>query len=263
MSNTILTIVAVAFIIYLVINSFKWFVFIILSPILPAYFRFQSRDKRVKRQREKEFSPAYEGETGNIGRGKLLKDSYLQRIMRLINHYLAGYLRFMDFKIGLIPSHTIRNFIYRKIMGVKLMPGAIIYHGAEIRSPMDLTVGRGSIIGDRAILDARNGIVIGENVNFSSDVHIWTEQHDHRDPYFRCTSTPDFKVSIGNRAWVGPGVTILHSVTIGEGAVIGAGAVVTKDVEPYSIVAGIPARKIGTRNKNLKYEFSDKPMAFY
>lgn len=67
MSNTILTIVAVAFIIYLVINSFKWFVFIILSPILPAYFRFQSRDKRVKRQREKEFSPAYEGETGNMG----------------------------------------------------------------------------------------------------------------------------------------------------------------------------------------------------
>lgn len=67
MSNTILTIIAVAFIIYLVIHSFKWIVFIVLSPILPAYFRFQSRDKRVKRQREKEFNPAYEGQIGNMG----------------------------------------------------------------------------------------------------------------------------------------------------------------------------------------------------
>lgn len=263
MSSTFILIVSAIAIFFIAIVALKWIVFILLSPLLPTYYRFQSRDKRVNRQRNKEFNPEYEIQTAVMGGGKSLNTSYLTKLAQTINHYLAGYLRFMDFKIGVIPSHTIRNFIYRRIMGIKLGKYAIIYYGSEIRSPMDLTIGRGSIIGDRVILDARNGITIGNNVNFSSDVHIWTEQHDHRDPYFRCTSTPEFRVVIGDRVWVGPCVTILHSVTIGEGAVVGAGAVVTKDVEPYSIVAGIPARKIGTRNQDLKYEFSDKPMAFY
>ena len=52
---------------------------------------------------------------------------------------------------------------------------------------------------------------------------------------------------IGNDCWIGAGVTILRGVTVGDGAIIGAGAVVTKSVEPYSIVAGVSAKKIGQR----------------
>ena len=52
---------------------------------------------------------------------------------------------------------------------------------------------------------------------------------------------------IGNDIWIGARVTILPGVHVGDGSVIGAGAVVTKDVEPYSIVAGNPAKKIGSR----------------
>jgi len=54
-------------------------------------------------------------------------------------------------------------------------------------------------------------------------------------------------VVIGNDVWIGDGARILSGVSIGDGAVIGAGAVVTQDVEPYSIVAGNPARPIGKR----------------
>lgn len=167
-----------------------------------------------------------------------------------------GFVRYYDLEIGEIPSHHIRNFIYRYIFHVHLSENAVIYYGAEIRDHSKLYIGKGSIIGDKAILDARNGIEIGENVNFSSQVNIWTEQHDHRDSMFRCNSDDSFRVKIGNRAWIGPNVIILHSVTIGEGAVVAAGAVVTNDVAPFTIVGGVPAKKIGERNNNLTYTFN-------
>ncbi|OKP43933.1 hypothetical protein BJP24_14450 [Aeromonas allosaccharophila] len=55
------------------------------------------------------------------------------------------------------------------------------------------------------------------------------------------------KISIGNDVWIGQNVTVLRGVTIGDGAVIGANSVVTKNVPPYSIVAGVPAREIKKR----------------
>lgn len=54
-------------------------------------------------------------------------------------------------------------------------------------------------------------------------------------------------VEIGNRVWIGSNVIILPGVHIGEGAVCCAGCVITKDIEPFSVVAGIPARKVGER----------------
>lgn len=77
-------------------------------------------------------------------------------------------------------------------------------------------------------------------------------QHDHRDPDFKCTKL-DTKVTIGDRAWLGSNCIVLPGVTIGKGAVCCAGCVVTKDVEPYTVVAGIPARKVNERPKNLRY----------
>jgi len=138
----------------------------------------------------------------------------------------------------------------------------IIYYGAEIRNPYGLQIGKGSIIGDNAILDARNGIKIGNNVNFSSNVSIWSEQHDHRDPYFRNTQKKKM-IEIGDRVWIGPNTIILHSVNIGEGAVIAAGAVVTKDVPPYAIVGGVPAKIIGERNHDLRYSFEGQKRSHF
>lgn len=154
-----------------------------------------------------------------------------------------------------IPSHHIRDFFYRYVYKVRMGERVVIYYGAEIRKPTSLEIGEGTVIGDNAILDARSGIVIGSNVNFSSNVSIWTLQHDHRDPVFRCTPEHYGAVTIGNRVWIGPNTIILPGVKIGEGAVVAAGAVVTKDVPAFSLVGGIPAKVIGQRNRNLEYQF--------
>lgn len=86
---------------------------------------------------------------------------------------------------------------------------------------------------------------------------IYTLQHDYRDPNFNCTKL-NAKVTIDKYAWLGCNVIVLPGVHIGEGAVCCAGCVVTKDVEPYSVVAGIPAKKNNERPRVLQYEFSSK-----
>jgi acetyltransferase-like isoleucine patch superfamily enzyme len=104
---------------------------------------------------------------------------------------------------------------------------------------------------------------MGENVNLSSNVSIYTEQHDHRDPWFRCTNGGNKKVIIGDRVWIGSNVIVLPGVKIGEGAVCCAGCVVTKDVKPYAVVTGIPAKKVNERPKDLHYVFNGKSCRLY
>lgn len=92
---------------------------------------------------------------------------------------------------------------------------------------------------------------IGDNVNISSHVQLIIGNYLVDDPYFKDTYLP---IKIGNRVWIGTRVIILSGVTIGDGAVIGAGAVVTKNIPPYTVWGGVPAKYIKDRNKNLKYE---------
>lgn len=149
------------------------------------------------------------------------------------------------------------------MLGVDVAKNVVIHYKTEIRTPYNLHIGKGSIIGDNALLDARNGLQMGENVNISSNVSIYTEQHDHRDEHFRCTEGQDKSVTIGDRVWLGSNVTVLPGVKIGEGAVCCAGCVVTKDVAPFEVVAGIPAKKVNIRPQSLSYEFDGSTCWFY
>ena len=187
-----------------------------------------------------------------ISPGVTQHQSLKSKMAFLYGSFVSYYL----YRLSLTASHHIRNFVYRHVCNIQLGEKAVIYYGAEVRAPYKIRIGEGSIIGDNSILDGRNGITIGSNVCFASNVRIWTEQHDHRDPWFRCETQQHNPVIIDDRAWIGSHTVILHSVHIGEGAVVAAGAVVTHDVPPYTIVAGIPAKKIGERNRDLRYEFN-------
>lgn len=123
----------------------------------------------------------------------------------------------------------------------------------EIRSPWNLIIKKGAIIGDKCVLDARSGLIIGESANLSSEVNIWTLQHDMHDLKFCGKGAPVF---IGKRAWLSTRTIILPGVDIGEGSVVAAGCIVTKSTAPFTVNAGIPNRCVGTRNKLIDYDWN-------
>lgn len=122
-----------------------------------------------------------------------------------------------------------------------------IENGATITS---LTaIGNNSGIGINARLHGE--VTIGDNVMMGPDCIIYTSNHafDRTDiPMNQQGFSSAKKVIIGNDVWIGGRVIILPGVKIGNGAIIGAGAVVTKDVPPYSIVGGNPAKILKYRN---------------
>lgn len=155
--------------------------------------------------------------------------------------------------IGHLPSSALRMLGARAI-GMRIAPTAKLYRWREVRDGQNIDIGAGSIIGMWATLDGRKGITIGKNVNLSSEVALWTLQHDYNSPTFAAQGGP---IVIGDRAWISFRATILPGVTIGEGAVVAANSVVTKNVPPYTLVGGIPAKPLKKRSDNLAYEWTN------
>lgn len=177
-----------------------------------------------------------------------------QVIVKILKRFLNCLL---DFElmlvrwVGFIPFHTIRNLVYR-IVGVKLGKRATLHMWANFFYPPNIKIGEGTIVGDHAFLDGRAPLTIGKQVDIASSVAIYNSEHNLESPFFEAIVA---SVEIGDYCFIGPRVTILPGVKIGKGAVVAAGAVVTKDVEEYSIMGGVPAVRIGERkNKDLSYK---------
>lgn len=113
-----------------------------------------------------------------------------------------------------------------------------------------IEIGEGTSIGLYSCISGPGQIKIGKRCLIASHVGIYANNHIFADPTrYICEQGITRKgIVIEDDCWLGSGVKVLDGVTIGQGSVIGAGAVVTKDIPPYSVAVGIPARAIASRN---------------
>lgn len=182
----------------------------------------------------------------------------LKKLYQIVNRYVYGWVRYNIILAGHIPSYTIRKLFYKFVFRMNICWKTVIFGGCEFRSPWNIKIGN-SVIGANCILDGRTGIEIGDNVVLGNGVHIWTQQHDVNDPYFRANPWNKKKVVIHDRSWIASDSTILPGITIGEGAVVASRAYVNHDCDSFTIYGGVPAIKIGERTHDLKYILSGKP----
>ena len=112
--------------------------------------------------------------------------------------------------------------------------------------PPNLEMGEHAVIGWRTLCYSMDRIVIGDYATVSQCSFLLAGTHDIDDPNFQLQTKP---IHIGPRAWVAACAIVGPGVTIGEGAVLGGGGVAFKDLEPWTVYAGNPARKVRARNR--------------
>lgn len=137
--------------------------------------------------------------------------------------------------------------------GIHIGEDTLVMHHAELHvynfrdlPRAGISVGCGSLIGEFCVIRGMGGVTIGDRVYLSPMVHIHSNNHVFTDPdvCFIDQGITAQGVTIEDQCWIGAMAVILDGVTVGRCSVVAAGAVVTKDVPPYSLVAGVPARVI-------------------
>ncbi|MHA8106356.1 acyltransferase [Aquirufa sp. 5-AUSEE-100C1] len=157
-------------------------------------------------------------------------------------------VQFLNSTINLFPV-SLRSF-YLKLFGIKVYRHSSIHRNVKFFHIGNFKMGKNSTVNFGCYLDNRRGISIGNNVGIAHDTKIYTLGHDLNDPHFK---TKGASVSIEDNVFIFSNCLIMPGITIHEGAIILAGSVVTKDVFPYTIVGGNPAKYIKERSTDIKY----------
>jgi len=152
---------------------------------------------------------------------------------------------------GVLPHGTYKQFpISQSIrrLSCKLLfnrAGKGINVGRKCRLSSQISMGDNSGIGDNSFISGK--LEIGENTMIAPQCAFIGLNHKFDELTLQHVGSESSPIVVGNHVWIGYGARVLSGVHIGDYAIIGAGAVVTKDVEPYTVVGGVPAKLIRKR----------------
>jgi putative colanic acid biosynthesis acetyltransferase WcaF len=141
------------------------------------------------------------------------------------------------------PLHRWRVLLLN-LFGAKVAGNARVHASASIWYPPNLVMGPQATLGPGVVCYSVDRIVIGERAVISQRAHLCTGTHLVDDPHFQIVTRP---IEIRAHAWVAAEAFVGPGVTVDEGAVLGARGVTVKDLEPWTIYAGNPARLLGQR----------------
>jgi putative colanic acid biosynthesis acetyltransferase WcaF len=152
-----------------------------------------------------------------------------------------------------IPETSMFSFkrLFLRFSGAKIENGVRVCSSATILGAGSLSVGEDTWIGHESLIISACSVQIGKNVDLAPRVFIGTGTHEIDATGLRSAGNGISKpIEISDGVWLGAGSMILPGVKIGKKAVVAAGAVVTKDVEPYTLVGGVPAQLIKKLTKD-------------
>jgi putative colanic acid biosynthesis acetyltransferase WcaF len=158
---------------------------------------------------------------------------------------LWGLVYAVFFRPSPRPFHAWRAFLLQ-CFGAKLARNCHIYASARIWAPWNLVCEELATIGDEAMVYNPARITLGSHAIVSQQAYLCGATHDYDDPKFPLIAFP---ITIGAYAWVCARATVQAGVTLGEGSVLALGSVATRDLEPWTVYGGMPARKIKMRRK--------------
>jgi acetyltransferase-like isoleucine patch superfamily enzyme len=180
--------------------------------------------------------------------------------VRVLN-YLTNHV------INRVPSYRLRHAWYRRSLGIDIGDHSAIhlgcyvwFYGPHQARRTGVHIGANSRINRDCCLDARGPIHIGDNVSVSPEVAILTTHHRLDSPGFPLESRG---VVIEDHVWIGMRATILPGTIIRRGAVVAAGAVARGEIPPLTVVAGVPARPVGTRSPEALDYVLDGPFPLF
>lgn len=161
------------------------------------------------------------------------------RIARVVWGLVCGTL----FRFSPRPCHGWRSWLLRRF-GAKVGRGVHVYPGVKIWAPWNLELRDQAGVASGATLYSQGKITIGERAVVSQGAHLCAGSHDFETPGFPLVTKP---IIIGDDAWIAAEAFVHPGVTVGGGCVVGARSVVVKDLPPWTVCSGFPAKSLGSR----------------
>lgn len=170
--------------------------------------------------------------------------SFKELALLEIEAYINWIFRSWPSFLGFIPRFLMYKIFFKELKGFcVIQPNVFINHGFRIKCGKNFVVNSNTYINGVGEVEIGDNVLLGPNVVISSGEHQYS---DVKKPVTLQKIIPK-KIIIEDDVWIGANVVVMPGVEIAKGTVVGAGSIVTRSTEPYSVVVGVPAKKIKDR----------------